>query len=257
MKVRMKKLLFIILMLLAAGQALPQSAEYQSMLQQANQFYADNQYSSAIDLYEKILTGRYESAVLYFNLGNAYFKSNDIPSAILNYEKALKMDPTDPDIRFNLELANSRIIDKIEPLPEFFLKSWWKSARNLMSSDRWARTGLASLFLMLAAAFLFITSRNILLRKISFWAGTVFIVFMLFSFIFSASGYRNYQQASSGIIFTPTVTVKSSPNENSVDLFVIHEGTKVYITDHIEGWSEIRLVNGNVGWVKSSVYKPV
>jgi tetratricopeptide (TPR) repeat protein len=253
----MKKLLIIIILVFAAVAVRSQVSEYQSLLQQANQFYADNQYGQAIENYEKILASNYESSVLYFNLGNAYFKNQDIPSAILNYEKALKLDPTDPDIRFNLALANSRIIDKIEPLPEFFIKSWWKSVRNSLSSNQWAKFGLAALILILVSAFLFITSRSILIRKISFWAGTFFALIMLFSFLLSASSFRNYHQSNAAIIFTPTVTVKSSPNDNSVDLFVIHEGTKVFITDHIEGWSEIKLENGNVGWLKNTAYKPV
>jgi len=250
----MKKWLIIILFYLLFGPVTAQVTEMQNLLQQANQLYADNQYNAAIELYEKILQGNYESPALYFNLGNAYFKEGNIPAAILNYEKALKLDPTDNDIRYNLDLANSRIVDKIEPLPEFFMKTWWRNIRDLFSSDQWARAGLLLLILSLASAFVFFVSRSILARKISFWTGTFFIFMMLIAFVFSSSGYRHYNRSDSAIIFNPTVTVKSSPNDNSVDLFVIHEGTKVTISDQVEGWSEIRLANGNVGWVKTSSF---
>jgi tetratricopeptide (TPR) repeat protein len=250
----MKKLLIIILFYLASGTLTAQVTDIQSLMQQANQHYADNQFNAAIELYEKILQGFYESPELYFNLGNAYFKEGNIPAAILNYEKALKLDPTDGDIRYNLDLANSRIIDKIEPLPEFFLKEWWRSIRDLFSSNQWAKGGLLFLILGLSSAFIFFVSRSVIARKIAFWAGSFCIFLMLLSFIFSSSGYHKYKRNDAGIIFAPTVTVKSSPNDNSVDLFVIHEGTKVFITDRVESWCEIRLVNGNVGWIKNSTF---
>lgn len=254
MKNEMKKWLIITLFYLPFGHLSAQVEEFQALLQQANQSYAESQYAAAIELYEKVLESSYESAELYFNLGNAYFKSGNIPAAILNYEKALKLDPTDSDIRYNLSLANSRIVDKIEPLPEFFLKTWWRSARDIFSSDQWAKAGLLFLMLTLLTAFVFIASKSIPVRKISFWSGTIFIFLMLIAFTFSSSGYRYYHQKNSAIIFAPTVTVKSSPNDNSVDLFVIHEGTKVFISDRVEEWSEIRLANGNVGWIKNSTF---
>jgi SH3-like domain-containing protein len=169
----------------------------------------------------------------------------------------LKADPTDKDIRFNLELANSRVIDKIEPLPEFFLKSWWRGVRDISSGNGWAWQGVFAFCLTLAAAFLFFVSGSVLLRKISFWTGLVLLAFTIAAFVFSASSYRQYQRQDSAIIFAPTVTVKSSPNDNSIDLFVIHEGAKVFILDSVEGWSEIKLANGNVGWLKSTVYRPI
>jgi tetratricopeptide (TPR) repeat protein len=253
----MKKLLILTFLIPFVIRTMAQPAEFHALMQQANQYYAENQYRAAIEMYEKILAGRYESPELYFNLGNSYFKEGDIPSAILFYEKALKLDPTDQDIRFNLDLANSRIIDKIEPLPEFFLKAWWRSARESLSSDQWARLAIIALILVLSSAFVFFAVRSVLLRKVSFWAGIAFIMLLFFSILFSTGSYRHYQQTGTAIIFTPTVTVKSSPNENSVDLFVIHEGTRVSIIDQVEGWSEIRLANGNVGWIKATVYRTI
>ena len=253
----MKKLLIISFIVFAAGYSPAQVSRFQGLVQEANQYYSDSKYTEAIAAYEEVLAGNYESAALYFNLGNAYFKVNNIPSAIWNYEKALKLDPTDKDIRFNLDLANSRVIDKIEPLPEFFLKTWIRSLRDMASSNSWAKIGLFTMVLALAFAFIFTISRSISFRKISFWSGLVMLFIMGLAFIFSTSSYRHYHRQNTGIIFNPTVTVKSSPSENSVDLFVIHEGAKVFILDRVEGWSEIKLANGNVGWLKTTSYKPV
>ncbi|MCU0370255.1 MAG: tetratricopeptide repeat protein [Bacteroidales bacterium] len=244
------------LILLATG-AFSQPAGQESMMERANQSYSSDDYAAAISDYESVIASGYESPALYFNLGNAHFKLNNIPAAILYYEKAMKLDPTDENIRFNLDLANSRITDKIEPLPEFFLKTWWRSARDMLSSDQWAKTGVAGFILALASIAFFIISRSVSMRKIAFWTGMTFLVLLTVSILFSISGYHDYSRQSSAIVFSPTVTVKSSPNESSVDLFVIHEGTKVTITDLVEGWSEVRLANGNVGWVKNDTFRRI
>jgi tetratricopeptide (TPR) repeat protein len=235
--------------------AQPTNAE--SLLEAGNQSYSSADYSGAVSQYESVLRSGLESSGLYFNLGNAYFKLNNIPAAILNYEKAAKLDPTDENIQFNLALANSRIIDKMEPLPEFFLRTWWKSLMNTFSSDRWAKIGLAGFILALVALALFFVSGSVFLRKTAFWSVILLLGLMSISLIFSVGEYRDYSRHNSAIIFTPTVTVKSSPNDASVDLFVIHEGTKVFVTDQVEGWSEVRLANGHVGWVKTEAYRTI
>ncbi|MCK9398484.1 MAG: tetratricopeptide repeat protein [Bacteroidales bacterium] len=251
----MKNLVIIFCLFLLAMNLPAQMTNLESLIEAGNQSYSSTDYTSAISQYESVLESGMESSSLYFNLGNAYFKLNNIPAAILYYEKARKLDPTDENIQFNLDLANSRIIDKMEPLPEFFLRTWWKSARDTFSSDRWAKIGVIGFILALVALTLFIVSVSIFLRKISFWSGILLLVLMLVSLIFSIEGYRDYSRHNSAIIFTPTVTVKSSPNDASVDLFVIHEGTKVLITDLVEGWSEVRLANGHVGWVKTEAFR--
>jgi tetratricopeptide (TPR) repeat protein len=251
----MKHFVIIVLVFFLAVRVIAQPAEISGLIESGNQSYATSDYTAAVGQYEAVIRAGFESAGLYFNLGNAYFKLNDNPSAILFYEKALKLDPTDENIRFNLSVANSRIADKIEPLPEFFLKGWWRSARDLFSSDRWAKTGIVIFFLVLASVSFFIISRSVTIRKIAFWSGLLFLAFMTLSFIFSYNGYHDYSRQSSAIIFTPTVTVKSSPSAGSVDLFVIHEGTKVFITDKVEDWSEVRLTNGSVGWIKAETFR--
>ena len=138
----MKNLVVILSFVLSGICAFGQVSAQESLIAQANQSYAESNFETAVQLYDSVLTLGYESAGLYFNLGNAYFKLKDIPSAILYYEKAKKLDPNDEDIRFNLELANSRIIDKMEPLPEFFLRSWLRAVRDMLSSDQWAKIGV-------------------------------------------------------------------------------------------------------------------
>jgi tetratricopeptide (TPR) repeat protein len=251
----MKNLVIIICLLFLIMPVHAQVTNPESIIESGNQAYSSADYSSAVSQYESVLGSGFESAGLYFNLANAYFKLNNIPAAILYYEKAGKLDPTDENIRFNLDLANSRIIDKMEPLPEFFLKTWWNSVRDIFSSDQWAKIGVIGFILALITLSLFIVSASVFLRKISFWSAILLFSFMSVSFIFSIGGYKDYSRHNSAIVFSPTVTVKSSPNDTSVDLFVIHEGIKVFITDVVEGWSEVRLANGHVGWVKTDTFR--
>lgn len=253
----MKNLVIIICLCFLAVNVSAQMTNAESLVEAGNQAYSSADYNSAVSQYESVIRTGFESSGLYFNLGNAYFKLNNIPAAILYYEKAAKLDPTDENIQFNLALANSRIIDKMEPLPEFFLRTWYKSVMHIFSSDQWAKIGLASFILALIALALFIISSSVFLRKFAFWSVILLAGVMSFSLIFSAGEYRDYSKHNSAIIFTPTVTVKSSPNEASVDLFVIHEGTKVFITDMVEGWSEVHLANGNVGWVKTETFRTI
>jgi tetratricopeptide (TPR) repeat protein len=253
----MKNLVIMICLLSLAVNVSAQPTNAESLIESGNQAYSSADYNTAVSQYESVLRSGFESSVLYFNLGNAYFKLNNIPASILYYEKAAKLDPTDENIQFNLALANSRIIDKMEPLPEFFLRTWYKSGMHLFSSDQWAHIGLVCFILALGGLALFIVSGLVFLRKIAFWSVILLLGMMTISLIFSWGEYRDYSKHDSAIIFTPTVTVKSSPTDTSVDLFVIHEGTKVFITDLVEGWSEVRLANGNVGWVKTETFRAI
>ena len=228
-----------------------------SLVMQGNTAYNEGRYQQAAEYYQAVIGKGYVSSDLYYNLGNSYFKLNDIPSAILYYEKALKLDPKDEDINFNLSLANSRIIDRIEPLPEFFLKTWWKQVADLMSPDRWAWAGILLFVAFLFLLAVFLVSGPIALRKTAFWSGLTTLLLSLLFFFMAYHSYREIRQEKHGIIFTPTVTVKSSPSENSVDLFVIHEGTKVRLVDKLEGWTQIRIANGSVGWVRNEDYRSI
>jgi tetratricopeptide (TPR) repeat protein len=249
---------WLVIAFLSLQLALPAApANLEALAQSAAQAYNSGDYRLAADSYEQIIAAGYESSELYFNLGNAYFKLNQIPGAVLFYEKAAKLDPGDEAIRFNLDLANSRVIDKIEPLPVFFLKSAYQSFLKSMSPDGWARLAILSMVLTLAAAFIFLIARTPRTRRLAFWPGTLVLAIFALSLFFSIQSYRMYKKQDTAIIFTPTVTVKSSPSDSSVDLFVIHEGTKVRITDRIDDWSEIRLANGNVGWIKTTTFRPI
>jgi tetratricopeptide (TPR) repeat protein len=251
----MKKTILITLFLIS-GIAL-QASDTQVVIAQANKAYTGEYFANAAELYKKVIQTGYESPELYYNLGNTYYKLNELASAILYYEKARKMDPGNDDINFNLSVANSKIADKIEPLPELFYKRWFRTLRESFAVDEWGRISVATLILALISGFIYFISNRMIFRKAGFWFSIVFFVTMLFSLFFAYQNYRILNNNKEAIIFSPTITIKSSPDEKSVDLFVLHEGTKVRLIDNIGNWYEIRIANGSVGWIEASAIQKI
>ncbi|MBR5325193.1 MAG: BatD family protein [Prevotella sp.] len=218
---------------------------------EADSAYARGEYQQAIKDYEALLK-QGASADLYYNLGNAYYRSENITRAVLNYERALLLSPGDRDIRFNLQIAQSKTIDRIVPESEMFFFTWYRSLVNLMSVDGWARTSLVSLSLVIILLLVYLFSDRIWLRKIGFFGGFVLLVLFILSNVFAWQQKQNLLYRKGAIVITPSVTVKSTPASNGTDLFVLHEGTKVTITDgSMKGWKEIRIADGKEGWLES------
>lgn len=219
---------------------------------EADSAYVRGQYQQAISDYETLLKNG-ASAELYYNLGNSYYRTENITRAVLNYERALLLSPGDRDIRFNLQLAQSKTIDKIVPESEMFFITWYHSLVNLMSVDGWARTALISLSLVIILLLVYLFSERIMLRKIGFFGGFALLLLFLFSNLFASQQKQNLIYRKGAIVISPSVAVKSTPAKNGTDLFILHEGTKVNITDgSMKGWKEIRLADGKEGWIESS-----
>lgn len=228
-----------------------------SLIEAGNKYYEKELYNDAINMYEKVLEQDLASATLYYNLGNAYFKTNDLASAILNYEKAKKLNPKNEDLLFNLKIANSRITDKIEPVPQLFFKKWWDAIYNSFSADTWSFIAIAFLYLFLAFAVIYFLSHRKVLKVFAFWTGLLFLLLTISGFLIASEKYQHTKENNEAIVFSPTITVKSSPSDNSVDLFVLHEGSKVQLLDKVDNWHEIRIANGSVGWLPGSAIKKI
>lgn len=250
-KTEMKRYTLLLICILAVmGLGTIQAQENGDVwFEQANAAYNASNYDSAMVLYEKILASDMESVPLYFNMGNTYYKMREYPMAIYCYEKALKLDPSNEDVQTNLAIANRAIVDKIEPMPQSFIERWWQNARALFSGDQWAWLSIVVFALLLVSVFMFLRSRKMGLRKLGFFVGLVFLLAFVLSVIFAMQLKQSSLAQDQAIIMTPTVNVKSSPNETSVDLFVLHEGTKVDVLETENGWNKIRIANGSVGWL--------
>lgn len=228
-----------------------------SLFHAGNEAYAQSKYENAIASYQQLIKEGYQSAPLYYNLGNAYFKTGDIASSLLYLEKAHKLAPGDEDINANIQFVNSKTTDKMETVPEFFLYKWWRSVMLYFSIDTLAilSSGLISAGFLILIVFLF--SRNILLRKACFYLGVLFIVAGTCAVIITVKQNNYFASNRQAIIFNSSVTAKSEPVNLSKDIFVVHAGTKVNILDHRQDWIKITLPNGNTGWINANAVKTI
>lgn len=218
--------------------------------------YANGKYEMAISAYESVVKKHYESSALYYNLGNAYYKMRQYPKAIVNYERALLLDPRNEDIKFNLEKAKMYNVDKIDEIPQFILRKWLTSLISMASSDTWAIASMITFGLFIVFLLIYFLSMRLSLKKIGFFIAVFAFLISLTSFDFAYKS-RKFQIANnSAIVMSPTVTVKSSPSDSGTNVFIVHEGTKVEIIGHLDVWYEIQLSDGKQGWLlKSDVEK--
>ena len=244
-------MLAVIMLMAVAPTVSAQQKEYvDSLWNAANQAYAEGRWNDALSDYELISGMGLESAALYCNTGDACFKAGNVPGAILYYERALKLDPSYADARYNLELLNMGIQDRIDPVPEFVLKAWSREVCYIMDSDAWAVCFIVFMALALALVLLFILSPSVAGRRTGFFAGIVMILLAVFSLTFSIWQKKDYMRADDAIVMRPVTSVKSSPSsEASKDLFILHEGTKVRIIDEVGSWNNIELADGRQGWI--------
>jgi tetratricopeptide (TPR) repeat protein len=222
-------------------------------LDSANAAYQKNDFDKAIKLYESIIVkDKLESSELYFNLGNAYYKKNNIAYAVLNYERAKKLNPNDDDINYNLKLVNQKIEDKIDAAPQLFLSEWKNGVVDLMSERAWSIFCILLVIVTLVLFAIFVAARNNGFKKTGFFGGAIFLIIAIITFFMAQNKYNFTKYKHDAIVTSPSITVNGSPNEKGTKLFVIHEGTKLNILQAEGDWIEIKIANGNVGWIKNN-----
>ena len=216
----------------------------------ANTQYSEGNYAEAISIYQQQIVEQ-PSAEVYYNLGNAYFKQGELSQAILAYERALRIKPSYKDAQHNLQFAQSRIVDNIEDTQSFFLSQWLAAIRNALSLQLWMVISISMFVLMLLGVFLFAFSHIVWLRKTSFYTGLVALVISVVACANAGSLHKRDTLRAEAIITQGVVNAKSSPDHSGTDLFTIHEGTKVFITETIGDWACIHVGN-NIGWMQLS-----
>ncbi len=220
--------------------------------QNADDEYAKGNYQQAIKDYQEILKAGVSSEI-YYNLGNAYYRTDNITQALLAYERALQLSPGDNEIRFNLQYARSKTIDKITPETEMFFVTWYNSLVNFTSVDRWANTAIVSIVMALLLILVFLFAPQMWARKSGFYGSAVFLLLFAFANLFAFQQKHELETKQGAIVIAPTVNVKKTPAASGTDVFVIHEGTRVDITDRgMKQWRGIKLADGREGWLKTS-----
>ena len=224
----------------------------------ADSAYAAADYAAAIHIYEHLLHTQGEAAAVYYNLGGAYYKAGDIARSILNYERALLMEPSNEDIQFNLELARSKAVDKNAIVTELFFVRWWKQFSAILSADGWAKCGIICFILLISCLTLFIFSKKSKTKKIIFIFALLSAIGTIVANVMATNQKEVMVLRENAIIMEPSVTIRSTPSVNGTELFILHEGKKVKIKDDsMKEWKEIEIEDGNIGWLPASAIERI
>ena len=216
----------------------------------ADSAYAEADYATAIHIYEQLIAMHGESSVVYYNLGGAYYKMDDIAHSILNYERALLMDPSNEDIQFNLELVRSKAVDKDALVGELFYVRWYRNFSSMMSADSWSRVAILCFIILILNLTLFIFSKKSKTKKNIFTFALLSLLCCVLANVIASNQTAKLKHRENAIIMEPSVTVRSTPSANGTELFILHEGKKVRIKDDsMKAWKEIEIEDGNIGWL--------
>lgn len=247
----MKKLIYILFFLITTLG----TAQNDDLFDRANQAYADGKYQDAVELYNQILENGETSAAVHYNLGNAHYKLNHIAPSIYHYEEALKMAPGDKDVKNNLEFARNMAIDVIEEPSEKEFSEIFAATTSVFSPTGWGWLAVISMLVFVIFFLVYYFSGNAILKRIFFITGIFFFLVSVSSAGIGLIKQNMLENRSFAIIFSEEVEVKSEPNVRSAEVFELHEGAKVKVTEDFQGWYEIELPNGSQGWIKSDSLK--
>ena len=228
------------------------AGELENLFQKGNDHYLKGNYQETINIFESILEKGYEGKSLYYNLGNAYFRVGKIGLAILYYEKAKKLSPSDEDINHNLKFASTKIVDKIETLPKFFIFDWWENLLAFVSISGWTYAAYLFYIIILGCIGYYYFARSLRNQRFAFYTGIISTFFLVLTIVLLAVNLNRELNYKYGIVVESEVVTKFSPDQNSKDAFIVHEGLKVQAEDNVSDWIKIKLIDGKVGWLKKN-----
>jgi tetratricopeptide (TPR) repeat protein len=252
MKLVIFNILSVFILIVSSGLGNAAAQNNEALWEEANSAYHAGDFALAAALYDSIEVSGMVSPKLYYNKAGALFKMGKIGESILYYSKAQRLAPGDADIAHNLAVVGSYTRNKIEPVPEFFLKRWMRGVKAVMDGDGWAWLSVGLFACVLAGTLLYLLPLGRRVRKTGFWSGVAALVLLLFAFSFARHDRHETLHPSGGIVTSPSAAVKSSPDNSGKDLFVLYEGDRVRVLDAMNGWSEITLANGSRGWIRTT-----
>jgi tetratricopeptide (TPR) repeat protein len=245
------KISAVIFLLLIPSFCLAQKSE-DNRFKSGADLFASGKYEEALKQWTDLYNTGYRSAELDYDIGNTCFKLNNVPKAILFYERAHLLKPADEDISYNLQIARTLVVDRFVEIPELFFVRWYNFLSLLVSTNNWAKMSITLFVLCLIFLSVYFYSSKYRLKVLGFWLALSLLIISLTSLAFSVRNKSLIHESHKAIIFSPLVNGKSSPDNSGTDLFVLHEGTKVTVEDEVGEWIEIRLSDGNKGWIPSS-----
>lgn len=228
-----------------------------SLYLEANNLYQTGNYEQALERYNAIILNGKESADLYYNMGNAAYRSNSIGHAILYYEKALKLEPAHEDALNNLDFVSKYQLDTFEEVPVLFLRTWVKGFVKLFPEQTWSILALVFFIIILTGILIYIFSRYIVMKKVAFISALVCVVLFVLSVSSAIAGHREIVNPDAGIILAPSVVVRSSPSTSGTELFILHEGTKIKVNEEVSGWQNIKVIDGREGWIMKEDFESI
>ncbi|WP_062057301.1 tetratricopeptide repeat protein [Aquimarina longa] len=230
-------------------------SQNEESFQRGNSLYNQEKYQEAIDAYTSILDSGKESASLYYNLGNAHYKLSNVGPSIFYFEKALALAPSDEDIKNNLAFAQKATIDAIDIIPEGFVSRTVKKITNTFNFDGWAWLSVGCVILFVILFIVYYTTQETSKKRMFFVSSWLLLIGGLFAIFFAFSQYNYIKNNQFAIIFAQETTIKSEPNLRSEEVFTLHEGTKVRITEEVNDWKKIKLADGKIGWIPTTDLK--
>lgn len=259
----MKKLISSIISLILCISA----ASSQELLLKADTAYTKADYGVALELYNQVLDSLGTSAELYYNIGNAYYRTGNVAQSILAYERALRLDPTLSEARANLDFVNSRLTDRPGDMYSF-LELAQRNINNTFSSNTWVWLGLILLALFIGSALLYYFSSNILLRKSGFFGGLAILALSVFCICEAFYGKRLARADNEAIITAKSTILSTSPRtplNSSEEAMMLHEGTKVYIQDSVSVdsdstkvvWYDVKVDDEHRAWISKSAIEKI
>jgi len=260
----MKRILYIILFLLPLVNVFPvndslymSAPQNDTLYSSAIKLYETGQYEESLKVYIEILSRGIESPLMYYNMGNAAYRSNHLGYSVLYYEKALKMDPGFDDAAYNLKFVSQFKSDKFEEVPELFIRKWIRAAINGLSEKTWSLISILVFVLLLSGVMTYIFARSLAFKKTGFFLALLSLLIFSFSILSASVQHRKISDPDKGIVIAPSVMVNSTPSESGNDLFILHEGTKVTVGEEVMDWYNIRIADGREGWIPVSSFLPI
>lgn len=247
----MKKLIFIFFILFG----LTGTAQNEALFSKATAAYNEGDYNTAIENYLAIVEAGQHSNELYFNLGNSYYKLNQVAPSIYYYEKALLLKPNDSEIKNNLVYAQNMTLDAIDTMPETGLSKIYKDITGFLSFDQWSYVAInfMMLFVLLYISFYYLKYAS--QKRIAFITSILSLCIVAVSLVFAFLQYDDFKTNQPAIVFHNEVKVTTEPNERSKAVFSLHEGTKLNVLENLDGYKKIKIADGQTGWLSSESVK--